>query len=214
METRGNLRTEMSTTTVFVEILVIGLEALVWIALLASSMFGLDWLSNLAGAFKNAETSTTLALIGVAYFIGILMDEVCDALLEPWSAYIRKSVRKEGQPEMWDIQAYIFAHSESATEKLEYVRSRVRVCRSSIFNVVLATVFALTLCWTQSSVMCSLPCLGRLNIAFVGIILTAGAAFVFWRLERAYWLRAQLVYKHLRANEKSSRSADKPALKT
>jgi hypothetical protein len=182
-----------------VELIVIGLEGLAWITLLLCSLFGLNWLMTLVAACEKAEALSTVVIGSLAYFVGIVVDEVCDFVLGPWSSRIRESLREKGQPEMWAIQAYVFCHSEVATEQLAYMRSRIRICRSSIFNAALTTLLGLVFLWKQS------PIMGRsmTGLVLAGLLagtLTAGVtAFVFWRIERAYWLRMREIYKSLTA---------------
>lgn len=187
----------MSTTTAFVELLIIGMQALVWITLLMGALFGLQWTTELITAFEKAEALTTVGVLGFAYFMGILMDEFFEFLIDPWARRIRKGVREEGSPELWTMEAYVFGHAESAIRKMEYVRSRVRICRSSTFNIALATVFALVFFETRSPFSEPLQSNLRLFVGLAGVTLTAVAIFVFWRIERSYWLGTQALYKSL-----------------
>ncbi len=198
----------MSTTTAFVELLVIGLQALAWIVLLLSSLFGLDWLATLFAACEKAEAFTTVAIGSLAYFVGIIVDEFSDSMLEPWSSRIRESVRESGQPEMWAIQAYVFSHSDVATEQMAYMRTRVRICRSSIFNAALMTLFGLFFLWRQSPITGGLVTGLGLLVILAGILVTGVAAFVFWRIEHAYWLRTRELYRSLKPEETSARDRD------
>jgi hypothetical protein len=120
----------VSTTNVFVELLIIGLESLTWLALLVGSLFGLKWVSTIASIFEKADVLATLAFIGIAYVLGIVVDEICDWLVEPWATRIRDSVRSDIQSGMWRMQAYVFSHSETATSQLGYMRTRLRILRA------------------------------------------------------------------------------------
>jgi hypothetical protein len=183
----------MSTTTVFVELLIIGLQALAWLTLLVGSTFGLGWVSYIASAFEAASVFTTIATIGVAYVVGIVVDEICDSLIEPWARCIRSSVREEGEPPMWDMQACVFAHSEVATSQLEYMRSRLRILRASIFNAFLNAVFALVFLWIRAPV--SLASRGSLTL-FIGIRLSANHALVLVENTRSLPLAQRVNQPH------------------
>jgi hypothetical protein len=107
-------------------------------------------------------------------------------------------VREKGHPEMWDMQSYVFTHSKEATEQLAYVRSRIRIMRSSIFNLGLIGVFAIVFVSKQASIAND----ARLNLIwFIGLTSVAVVGmtmFVYWRTELSYWLRTRSVYKSLK----------------
>jgi hypothetical protein len=188
----------MSTTALFVELLVIGLETLIWLALLVSSLFGLDWVSHMGTAFEKAGVFATVAMVSLAYLVGIIVDEICDSLIEPWATRIRSSVQEEDQPEMWDMQAYVFTHSEEATAQLGYMRSRLRILRSSIFNIALIGVFALIFLWTRAPVARSLKPSLTWFISIAGLVTVGLTLFVYWRITLSYWLRARSIYRSFR----------------
>lgn len=187
----------MSTTALFVELLVIGLEALAWIALLIGIFFGLDWITSLGVAFEKASVFTTVVVIGVAYLMGIIVDEICDALISPWANRIRSSVREKGHPEMWDMQSYVFTHSKEATEQLGYVRSRIRITRSSIFNLGLIGILAIVFVSKQVSIAGDAKSNLIWFVFITGIGVVSMTTFVYWRTELSYWLRTRSVYKSL-----------------
>ena len=194
----------MSTTTVFVELLIIGLESVAWLSLLISSLFGLDWLTTIAGIFEKADVFATIAVIGLAYVVGIVVDEICDSLIEPWAKRIRESVQSDTKLKMWDVQAYVFSHSEVATSQLGYMRSRLRILRSSIFNIPLIIVFALLFLWTRAAVTADLKAGITWFISVVGLLLVGCALFVYRRITLSYWLRTLSIYKSLKRKEKAS----------
>jgi len=194
----------VSTTTVFVELLIIGLESVAWLSLLISSLFGLDWLTTIAGIFEKADVFATIAVIGLAYVVGIVVDEICDSLIEPWAKRIRESVQSDTKLKMWDVQAYVFSHSEVATSQLGYMRSRLRILRSSIFNIPLIIVFALLFLWTRAAVTADLKAGITWFISVVGLLLVGCALFVYRRITLSYWLRTLSIYKSLKRKEKAS----------
>jgi hypothetical protein len=142
----------MNTTALFVELLVIGLGALTWLAFLICSLFGVDWMLQIEMAFEKASVFTAVFALGIAYLAGIIIDEVCDSLIEPWAVRIRSSVRKENMPEMWDVQAYVFSQSKEEITHLSYMRSRLRIIRSSIFNMAGSLGFRVAKGWTPQLV--------------------------------------------------------------
>lgn len=76
----------MNTTSLFVELVVIGVGALAWVALLVLSVFGYDWvpLDPLLAA------AATVPLLSVVYVLGIVSDRVADLLFDlVWTRTLR-----------------------------------------------------------------------------------------------------------------------------
>lgn len=194
----------MSTTAVFVELLIIGLESLVWLSLLISSLFGLGWMTTISATFEKVGVFATITVIGLAYVVGIVVDEICDSLIEPWAKRIRDSVQSDTKLKMWDVQAYVFSHSEVATSQLGYMRSRLRILRSSIFNIALVVVFALVFLWTRAVITVDLKAALTWFISIVGLLSVSCALFVYRRITLSYWLRTLGIYKSLKREEKAS----------
>ena len=141
----------MSTTALFAELLVVGFEALVWISLFLSAFFGIGWLLDLISIFEKAGLFAAIVMVGFAYLVGIIFDEIFDALTAGWSRRIKASIHEKNLPEMWDMQAHIIGNSKEATEQLGYIRTRVRIMRSSIYNFGLIGIGAILFVNNQMS---------------------------------------------------------------
>ena len=86
----------METTALVAELLVIGFQSLVWIGLLLTALFGLDPLVLLGLAFEKAHVFTTATLIGLAYLVGIIIEQL--SLRAFGSEGIRHCKRSEAIP--------------------------------------------------------------------------------------------------------------------
>lgn len=177
----------MSSTAMFIELLVVGFEALIWIALLIGTLFGVDWVPSLQDIFAHAEILVTAILIGLAYLLGIIIDAITDAILEKWEVRIVRSVQGEKKVSKLDMLTHAISTIESARAVLRYPRSRIRILRSSMFNLGLISVGALCLLWTRFSVQSSLRTGLTLFIVTAGLILTGASVYAYWHLEGFYW---------------------------
>lgn len=127
----------MSTTDLFVELIVIGTGAAFWFFLLLVSSLGEDWLPF----FETLPASIMLILVlAVIYFLGILTDRLADALFDPlWGS---KLVEKEFgcAREYYHARSIILTKSEPFSELLDYGRSRMRICRGWTVNLCLLLI--------------------------------------------------------------------------
>jgi hypothetical protein len=165
----------MSTTNLFVELIVIGVGALAWIILLVLSLFGWDWIPT----EKVFSTVALVPLLSLIYVLGIVSDRIADSLFEYWW---NDNLRKGRFPEIVDYHAarrQILTRSERLSELLEYGRSRLRICRGWTLNSVLIAVALNLFIWMRlatSPLAFSLSLFGT-----VAVLLFAIAPWYTWR---------------------------------
>ena len=88
----------MSTTNLFVELIVIGVGALAWIVLLVLSLFGWAWVPT----ERVFSTVALVPLLSLIYVLGIVSDRIADSLFEHWW---NDNLRKSRFPEINDYHA-------------------------------------------------------------------------------------------------------------
>jgi hypothetical protein len=69
----------MSTTTLFVELVVVGVGALAWVCLLLMAGLGHEWVP----VDKLFSPSATVPVLALVYLLGIVTDRVADTVLGP-----------------------------------------------------------------------------------------------------------------------------------
>jgi hypothetical protein len=165
----------MSTTNLFVELIVIGVGAAAWLVLLVLSVFGWRWLPAL-NLPAMLELIPTLSMI---YLLGILTDRVADVLFERrWVGRLRRDFFPTAA-DYHRARVVILTESERLAELLEYGRSRLRICRGWAINAALIVVALNGFVWSQLNGHAL-----QSRIALVGSLLFAGIAalsFFAWR---------------------------------
>jgi len=165
----------MSTTNLFVELIVIGVGALAWIVLLVLSLFGWNWVPT----EKVFSTVAIVPLVSLIYVLGIVSDRIADTLFEHWW---NDDLRKGRFPEINDYHAarrQILTGSERLSDLLEYGRSRLRICRGCALNAVLIAVALNLFIWLRlpgSPLALSLSLFGT-----VAALLFAIASWYTWK---------------------------------
>lgn len=138
----------MSTTAVFAELLVGGLQTLAWLGLVVMLILG-------PSSFQSVTKAPYLSVIGIvaiAYPVGVLFDRVWDLLLkrlgiEGWLEDVTKESARaelsEQKDEFFQTRIKILrSDPKIAVDVIHYNRSRMRVARASMFNMLLITVTA------------------------------------------------------------------------
>jgi hypothetical protein len=68
----------MGTTNLFVELVVIGIGAAIWIVEIILACFGYEWID--AKYFQS--TLATVVSVALVYILGIVLDRIADGLFE------------------------------------------------------------------------------------------------------------------------------------
>lgn len=64
----------MSTTSIFVERLIGGIQSTIWIVLIAFSIFKVEWFDQLLTKFSSWSGIATIIILALWYTIGIIID--------------------------------------------------------------------------------------------------------------------------------------------
>ncbi len=138
----------MNTTAIFVELLLIGFGAACWLVL---------FLAGIVSARLDAHSFEFTApvvsvVVGVAYVLGIVVDRLMRGLfagpIQRWAArrvfnddnvrsILKSAPRVEGRDFSMKLEKYIRARSEALGNKIDYNRSRLRICRAWVVHFLL-----------------------------------------------------------------------------
>ena len=177
----------MSTTQLFAELLVIGIGALIWIAILIAGVSQLSF-QNIS---TNANIFTLAPIVGVAYVLGIIVDRISYGLFRKLEERTRnKIIEPNTSPSADDRERYILTNSEELSIQITYNRSRLRVCRSWIINFSL--IAAASAIWGDASKLKTPILLPILSLSLAVI------TFLVWlKLSKDYYINIQASYEFL-----------------
>lgn len=146
----------MSTTAIFVELLLTGLQAAIWLSLVILSVLGFDWIHP--ERLKGFEAMLTVLLLPIVYPLGVLVDYLADQLFRKWELKIRAEwIQDQTQTA---LKLLIQTKDPALATLLSYFKSRIRISRSSALNFALITI---------------------MSVAFTIIRCRAVTGFPFWR---------------------------------
>lgn len=120
----------MSTTSLFVELIVIGVGAFAWVILFTLTVFGWGWVP----VDRIFAPTSIIPLLSIIYVLGIVSDRIADSIFERfWVHHVHKEYFRDTQ-HYQNVRTEIMLKSERLSELLEYNRSRMRICRGWAFN--------------------------------------------------------------------------------
>ena len=181
----------MPTIAVLAELLIAGVQAMVWLYLLISWPLGWNWLSfERDGAGANVQT---LLVVALAYTLGVVVDRLADSLLTTVDNRFRLRPWTAVSPEKMRVRV-LLAGGEAAAY-LGYMRSRLRVARATVFNLGAAAITLLLLAKSE-------PVGGPSPQTLIGASVAAlGAGLIsFWvayRIGKTYDERLSQTYHQL-----------------
>lgn len=169
----------MTTTAVFAEVLAIGVESAIVIGLAVAAFADLGPIISAATGWEGV---VAILLLAIAYVLGVIVDRLADSLFAP----LRRRASRRG-PETLSARRRAMSTSSPLADFLEYQRSRIRLMRGTMLNLILAipVVAAFALGLGNDSSMAWL-----IGAEAVVLLMLGGSAFAYVEIIRAQdgWL--------------------------
>jgi hypothetical protein len=125
----------MNTTSLFVELVVIGIGAGFWVALIIAAIFGCAWIPD-GNMFSLIAAIPFLAVI---YVLGIVSDRLIDKLFDFFRGTTIRSKYFKSSAEYYEARRKVIASSDRIADVIEYSRSRLRICRGwAVHSILIA----------------------------------------------------------------------------
>lgn len=184
----------MTTTSLFVELVIIGIGAFLWVFLILSGVIGYSWIpfEKIAPLRELIVLAALLPVLSITYVFGIVVDRIADSAFSVWDKKLRDKYFIEST-DYQQARTIIYDQSQSLRDWFQYGRSRLRVCRGWAINAVLC-VFGLNIfIWSQQ-----LEGVPKWRITWIGslflILLTIGAIRGWQKLTESEYKRLSSEY--------------------
>ncbi len=126
----------MTTTALFVELLITGLQASLWLLLVTFCFLGHEWINP--ERLKGFEAIIAIIALPIVYPLGVFVDYLSDQLFRPWELKIRKTYDLDNNQTALGL--LVKTKDVSLASHFAYLRSRIRISRSSALNFTLITL--------------------------------------------------------------------------
>ncbi|MCB1196531.1 hypothetical protein KDK77_10140, partial [bacterium] len=123
----------MNGAALFVELLVGGVQVVVWVAVLALASVSPD---RLMSVLTSHSIENSIVLMSAAYTLGVVFDRVWDALLSPVDKRIRSAFFADPE-QAHRIRILLFSGDAVRVQFVEYIRSRIRITRYTVCNALI-----------------------------------------------------------------------------
>ncbi|MDE3058769.1 MAG: hypothetical protein KGJ59_12520 [Bacteroidota bacterium] len=172
----------MNTTAIVVEHLVIGIQTALWVILIIAAVYGYGWIDILA---VPSQIITVLFMALVFYPMGVFIDEFSDFCFKRWSLKIRRENIVDDNQTAYRL--LVVLKDPSTSRYFQYLRSRIRIARSSVLNFFFLTSAAVFFTQRQLHVV-----LGNRVVGAIILELFAGSAMILLALFS--WKRVSITF--------------------
>lgn len=193
----------MGTTTLLVEIVIIGFQVLIWISLILFTTWGYDWvnLSNL----KDWTGLIAIGFLAMSYTLGIIFDSIVASLLSVWNYrafYLLPPLINGRMVEMLDaidesdrtppsvMKSRIRSTDPTTYDYLEKTFNQGRLLRSTGVNLLLISMTSIIFTATQNGIIWK-------QIIFIIAILIPLSGLSIWawvKFRRNYYYELKIAH--------------------
>ncbi len=185
----------MNMTNLFVEILISGFQTMIWLILLVLTIFGTSFLKL---DTLQKIPSISILIIAFSYTFGVLFDRVWDALLKKEDKKIRGKYFKNNNV-FHKKRCILFSESKTNAEYLDYLRSRIRIVRATLFNFFLIFFISLIFIVSHFSYM-KYYFICVIFIGFCGISFVSLSYYAWKKISNTYYIQIQHFFNNLDEN--------------
>jgi hypothetical protein len=183
----------MSTTSLFVELIVIGSGVFLWLLFLSLACFGI---SDIA-LDQTILVASAIPVLSFIYVLGTVWDRLADAFFgRVWGDGLRSS-EFEDVADYYDSRRVILTRSPELSELLEYGRSRLRICRGWTLNAPLVGLSLELYLFRRPDLLENTFSVCVL-VAAVSVALTLGCWFAWSSLAKAEYRKVKEQARYIR----------------
>ena len=196
----------MGTTSLIVEMVIIGFQVLVWMSLIVLILFGYKGID--ISKLKDWSGAISLALVGTSYTLGLVFNGFIGAVFAHWEIslwewFVKLSDRKgrtgpaQSRTDPAQMRAYLTAFNSDASEQLTREFNRHSLIRATSLNLVLIGITSLV--WVNKQYGFWL----RLDLAIVlsSLLLIVLSLFTWLLLSVTYYRHLGNVYDAMKESQ-------------
>jgi len=199
----------MNTTAIFVELLIAGIQASVWIMLLIFSFFGYDWFIVILPTLEKWVIVITAFLFAFWYTFGIILDQLSGSFLAifNFNDLLLKSKWATNKSQRFLVQSAVLTKMGKSSDILEYIKSRLRVIRATAIN---STLIMISLIIFISKRCDELGCQSKSQFIFitvgVGMVVVLLTLLALISLEIGYAIHEKTIQQELNKLQRKSKT--------
>lgn len=196
-----------SSVVLVLELLICGFQTLTWIVLLIFVLFGIAWI-NPDHLNKLFTIQSFLVIIVTSYSLGVIFDRVWDFSMKFFDRKIRDKHHKD-KKEVHEMRMRILTEdNDKLMGYVDYIRSRMRIARASIFNFAFITINLIVFLDIRLEIPDNMKNKLFITVSIFGAILFVVSSFAWWELTKTYHLQLDYMNNELLKKQKQENDED------
>ncbi|MEL6255256.1 MAG: hypothetical protein AAFR87_24825 [Bacteroidota bacterium] len=127
----------MRSTSYFIELMIAGAGATIWLSIIVMSFYGYDWMPW--DYLK--EAGIIIVLSPFVYVLGVIIDRFVDNFFDFYFKENAKNPQFLPKDEYYMARTKVYMASDHLKDLMEYGKMRIRICRAWAFNSLLIAFF-------------------------------------------------------------------------
>ena len=128
----------MSISILFIELIIIGFQTLIWILLLL--FIQLEKHEIVSVIDRLSTESIFIIVICCGYFLGIIIDRLADLFFSKWNQRLKDKIIPNPSINIGTMRYIVVKDNPHLNSFLDYTRSRMRISRATAINIPIIAI--------------------------------------------------------------------------
>ena len=190
----------MNTSTLIAELVVIGLQAVIWLSMIVTWISGYHWID--LDKVGRIAVPLAIVIVAVSYTLGMVIDAVTawlEDVLVDWRVLPADS--EDERNEQRRLRQELRLRDDALSRSLDSEQYLLRLLRSTVLNLLLLFIFGSCLIWFTTN---GLSLLERMIYPVILLLVVSVGGYGWWRRRETFRKNRELFYKALKRDEQSN----------
>jgi hypothetical protein len=190
----------VNTSTLIAELVVIGLQAVIWLSMIVTWISGYHWID--LDKVGRIAVPLAIVIVAVSYTLGMVIDAVTawlEDVLVDWRVLPADS--EDERNEQRRLRQELRLRDDSLSRSLDSEQYLLRLLRSTVLNLLLLFIFGSCLIWFTTN---GLSLLERMIYPVILLLVVSVGGYGWWRRRETFRKNRELFYKALKRDEQSN----------
>jgi hypothetical protein len=190
----------VNTSTLIAELVVIGLQAVIWLSMIVTWISGYHWID--LDKVGRIAVPLAIVIVAVSYTLGMVIDAVTawlEDVLVDWRVLPADS--EDERNEQRRLRQELRLRDDALSRSLDSEQYLLRLLRSTVLNLLLLFIFGSCLIWFTTN---GLSLLERMIYPVILLLVVSVGGYGWWRRRETFRKNRELFYKALKRDEQSN----------
>jgi hypothetical protein len=189
----------MNTSALIAELVIIGLQAMIWLSMIVTWISGYQWID--LDKLGKIAVPLAVVMVGVAYTLGIVIDAVTARLEDVLEGRGLPADSESERDKQRRLRQELRLRDDALSRSLDSEQHLLRLLRSTVLNLLLIFVFGSCLMWFTTN---GLTLFEQMIYPFILLLVVGAAWYGWWRRREKFRENRKIFYKALESDKRSN----------